>query len=359
MYCVLDLETTGTTTYKRFCNPLDERHSITAAGFLGEGEESVQSYYSPLGLNPEDFDPGPEASMLVGQNLKFDLQWLWKTQWMERFLDSGGQFWDTLSVEYLLSGQIFGKKDLNTLAMKYGGTLKDERVSELFAGGVLAKDIPEDLLVPYMEWDIINTELIFKKQYEEIVNRGMLPLIRAVMAHYMVLTDMEVTGIEFDKQGAEIDLEQHTRTLDKLRASLVEFSPNFPHDQITLNLDSTAHIRAILMGGEVKEVRREALRDSSGQPSLFQSGLKKGQPRFANLKLNIPIAGMLYRDASSQLTFTEGGKISTDESSLAAARKKVGGVAAQFIDALLHYRQVTKLVGTYLYSEKTFFNWNI
>ena len=200
---VLDLETSGRTTYKRFCNPLDSRHRITAVASKIQDDGAVVEYnpvskttsisFQRLFVDPETI------GCVVGQNLKFDLLWFWE-QFISTYLHTGQHIWDTLTVEYLLTGQRDTPRDLNTLALKYGGNIKDDRVGIMFKSGLLAYEIPPDLLLPYAEEDVVNTEIVLQGQLKVARKLSMIPLIKTYMLHYAAVIEMEHNGLYIDRE---------------------------------------------------------------------------------------------------------------------------------------------------------------
>ncbi|WP_033928935.1 hypothetical protein, partial [Vibrio cholerae] len=95
--------------------------------------------------------------LLVGQNIKFDLLWMMKTYPDFREMLPNLCIWDTQLAEYLLTGQDHKMASLNELAVKYGGTLKDDRIAEFWKAGVDTTDIPFPMLEEYQKYDVINT----------------------------------------------------------------------------------------------------------------------------------------------------------------------------------------------------------
>ena len=239
-YCVLDLETSGEKTYKRFCNPLDARHSVTLAAYKMQGESASCIYNErdfKLGLDRDLIfleDRSKRISFLVGQNFKFDMLWFWGESKFQKWIKEGGKIWDTLTVEYLLTGQSSTKKDLDTLAKKYGGTVKDDRVKVMFENGLKSNEIDPSMLIPYALEDVNNTEIVLKKQAKQARQLGMMPLIRCYMDHYLAVTEMEYNGLYIDKELLEKKQKKLEGEIGQLTSELKkivgdpEFNPASP-----------------------------------------------------------------------------------------------------------------------------------
>lgn len=196
-YCVLDLETNGTTTYKRFCNQLDSKHSIQCGSYVFANKD-VQIFRN------KDWSPGVavpavvfSTTLLVGQNFKFDMLWFMGDSNFKVWLDDPNtKVWDTMTVQYLLDGQdSTSARNLDTLAIKYGGVVKDDRIKLMYEEGLQSKDIPPEMLVPYALADAKNTKLIFLRQFEEARRRNLLTLIKVYMRHYLAVTEIEYNGM--------------------------------------------------------------------------------------------------------------------------------------------------------------------
>lgn len=196
-YCVIDLETNGGITHKRLCNQFDAKHSIQCISYSIQGSGSGAIYnetWEPLTTIPTSLFT---HSILVGQNFKFDMLWLCRSEEFREWLSTPtNKVWDTQTVQYLLDGQDNSPRNLDALVNRYGGTLKDDRVKAMYESGLQSKDIPQEILIPYAIEDVKNTELVFRQQYKIASGeRNLLPLIRVYMRHYLALTDIEYNGM--------------------------------------------------------------------------------------------------------------------------------------------------------------------
>lgn len=142
----IDTETHGKQTFGRFCNQFDPEHFIVCST-IKVGDEAVQAVYNKDKFS-EGILPGEafgdlleRCDILVGQNIKFDLLWLWGYAPFQEWLANGGQIWDTKTVEYLLEGQDRQQLyNLDTLAVKYGGKVKNDIIGKLFKGKFTKND---------------------------------------------------------------------------------------------------------------------------------------------------------------------------------------------------------------------------
>ena len=202
-YCIFDLETTIIRSFKRFCNPFDKRNRIVVCAFLLQGEDpeiqhNEDSYYLPL----------DKCNFLVGHNVKFDLLYMWDNPELQQWLKDGGRVWDTMTAEYLLTAQQAKYVSLDKLTEQYGGELKDDRITQLFKAGRGPDTIDPEMLLPYAENDVVNTETIVIAQSERARKKHMMPIILAYMDHYLALSEMEYKGLYFDVKQANILLDK-------------------------------------------------------------------------------------------------------------------------------------------------------
>ena len=165
-----DVETThthkpsgGTTALPYFGNRL------VSIGYKWSDEEQVfyDCYYHetepPTPSAAQDFQTALNyASVLVGQNIKFDLQWI---------RDCGftyeGFIYDTMVTEYVLSKARRWPLGLAALAKKYDTVQKEKDLVEPFmAAGKTFFEIPWEIVKEYGVADVVATEQIALKQLE-------------------------------------------------------------------------------------------------------------------------------------------------------------------------------------------------
>ena len=176
-----DVETThtnkpnsGTTALPYFGNRL------VSIGYkwLGEDEVFYDCYYHadepPTYSAAQDFQTSLNyADIVVGQNIKFDLQWI---------RDCGftyeGHVYDTMVAEYILSKARRWPLGLAALAKKYDTVQKEkDLVQPYLDGGKTFYDIPWEIVREYGIADVISTEQVALKQldafgttFEELYN---------------------------------------------------------------------------------------------------------------------------------------------------------------------------------------------
>ena len=183
-----------------------------------------------------------KADMLVGHNIKFDLNWM-------RYI--GIEFdrcriWCTQVTEFLLRGQRMGELKLSDLSKQYLTIDKKDKVATFWDAGWDTEDIPTNVLLPYLEQDCINALAIYQRQKVRIQEEGMgrINLVQCEMIKS--LSEMECNGLMFDYKIAEMH-EEDLRA--KLRVIDVELKLAFGFD---CNMNSGDELSVALFGGLLK-----------------------------------------------------------------------------------------------------------
>ncbi len=294
-YAVIDLEVSAESSFGRFCNPLDKMNTITSMAFCSNlwPKGQVFTEYAEEGIDRNISLKLGKFDLLVGQNLKFDLLYLWENDSLRGFIKRGGKIWDTMIAEYLLRGQQGlahggtgkGSLSLDALSLQYGGKLKDSKISDMYKAGLKSNQIPKDMLLEYNAADVENTEIVFLAQYKKAEKLGMLPLMGRHMLHALACMEMEYNGMYVDlnianqaQRSLEIDLlnlkENLLKTVNKTWPTELEFS-----------VDSAAHWSAYLFGGTLKYQTKE----DTG--TIFMTGSRAGETRFKNTENQIKVVG--------------------------------------------------------------------
>ena len=187
------------------------------------------------------------------------------------------QLWDTQLAEYILTGQVKQYANLDGLSEKYGGTLKDDQCKDFCDEGVMTEDIPNEIIIPYLKNDVLNTEIVFKAQYQKAKELGMLELIKVQMTALKATTEMEWNGMHFDKEIAKKyaielgDLKYEAASVCDMEAQTL-----FPHEfwENRWNMGSTAHVATALFGGEYKYKAQRPILDEDGNTTAYKSGVR-------------------------------------------------------------------------------------
>ena len=131
---------------------------LVMSGFktLG-GQCCVNIGKTPLSVTQDRFD---ESTLIVGCNLKFDINWARRIG-----VDvSKLVIWDCQLAEFMLGYQKTRYPSMNFMCDKYGIDLKDDEVSQAWEAGIDTDEIPTEIVREYLYGDLDRTEAIFKEQ---------------------------------------------------------------------------------------------------------------------------------------------------------------------------------------------------
>ncbi len=341
-YAVLDLEVSADSTYGRFCNPLDKTNTITSLAMRTGGKTFTK--YSERGIDRDLPMKLSNYELIVGQNLKFDLLYLWENQSLREFVTNGGQIWDTMIAEYLLRGQqgmahggkSRGSLSLDALSVQYGGQLKDSKISDMYKAGLKSNQIPKDMLLEYNAADVENTEIVFRGQYRKAKKLGMLPLIERYMVHALACMEIEYNGMYVDREIAQKAQSSLELRLQDLKESLLQVVNKTWPQEMEFSVDSAQHWSAYMFGGTLKYTTKE----DTG--TVFKSGPKTGEVRYKNIENEIDIVGPFLPPVEAR--GKREGVFSVSEDTITTLQRTH---KHEVFDLLLEYRGVFKLLSTY------------
>lgn len=347
-YCVIDTETNNKNKGDDAIGNFNGNPHCPANGIVHIGYKvSDHGYYKHSHrVTPYPYVSAvPRDSLVVLQNASFDLLYLMKNPEWYKWLATG-HIWCTQLAEYILTGQEAQMISLDELSVKYGGTLKDDRIKELWEAGIDTEDIDDDLILPYMEQDVLNTEIVARAQMAEAYSRGILPLMRIKMDSLLATIEMEYNGVYFDKVKA-LDAALALRVdASMLKRSIEEFiETRLPG--VTGNANSNDHISLALFGGTYKTSRQVELMDSEGAFIRFKSGAKKGHVRTKKVVKELYADALLDPDPAWALKKV--GFYSVNEEVLTDIAKSglAPGAYHGFVNKILRYRSISKDISTY------------
>lgn len=302
--------------------------------------------------------------VVAGHNIPFDAMHVLKDCFPEtraailKRLASGAlTLVDSQDLEYLITGHRDTWSSLDDLLEKYGFEKKKDTLKEYFANGINTDAIPTAELNAYLEHDIFQTAKVLNAQAAAIMEgttataQVELATMRTAMATVMMWNGMpfdlplaKAYAYELEKQIAEIvvEWEEEIKSYGTTHGNpiLSEALRDMARDA----LSSPKKLSNLLYGGQpVKYKERQQV-----------GTYKNGKPKYKTETVEfVPPQGYAFCKPP------EGG--GTDEPSLTALRaekvKLCGGVPTfpintkrciALIDLVLKYRELTKILGTYV-----------
>lgn len=318
---------------------------------------------------------GDPPKILVGHNIKFDIQWLLATEsryaWKILGEGSGGDVtfkewlaenmvWDTMVAEYILTGQRIQMASLAELAQKYCAPQKKSDVlSEHFAnGGKTIAELEPKIVAEYLESDLLATYHVARVQIELAQEKGLLKLCLVQMGALLGITDMEHNGLyvsldrarDIDGQlagsndNAEALLLTQAYKLAKSYNELDKLAvPNFePFSGIAMVVGwgwspaSNHDVTLILFGG--KKVYKE---------KVANGFTKTGKPKLKTVEHKLELAGV-YKNVRETWLTDKGKPSVSDEVIEDMLHSATDKDVISFLGTLREYREYSKLRNTYL-----------
>lgn len=324
-YLVLDVETTITNKG----NPFDQTNKLCYVGITNKVfdiEYSVKPYKALL----EDIQLSLDASdILVGFNIKFDLHWL--RRYGIEF--SSKRIWDCQLVHFILTGQEVTYPSLNKVCEHYGLESKLDEVKEVYwNNGVDTPDIPEDVLVKYLQQDVNLTEQVYLKQLEDVEkNPHLKNLISLHNQDLLTLQEMEFNGLLFNQDWSETlgyELEEQIATLDRKLHSY--------HNYDDFNPNSVDHLSAFLYGGTIKYKHQVPI-------GHYKTGNKKDEVKYKWEEAFLEMPRLVTPLKNTALA--KEGLYSTDDATLRSL--KGNGRSKEILDIIQTRSTLEKRMSTY------------
>lgn len=261
---------------------------------------------------------------IVGFNLQYDLQWLWKLG----ISTEGKRYWCCQVAEFILNNQTTPYPSLDSVAEKYFNEHKLDVVStEYWDKGINTDEIPWAILSEYAEKDAELTEKVYLKQ-KELMPASKRNLVSLNMQDMATLAEMRMAGMKLDETYAQ---QQQASLLSEIESVRVEL--DLLHSVPSFNWSSNDHLSALLYGGVIVEKVRKPV-------GVYKSGLKVGQPRYRIEEVEYHLPRMYQPIKNSAMS--KAGVWSTSEDTLVKLND-----GSTLISGILKIRELTKLYGTY------------
>lgn len=310
---------------------------------------SIEKGDEPYGNKLQEIKQRIESSnLLVGFNIKFDLNWIRRYVPDIRF----PRIWDCQLGAFLLSNQTSPYPSLDSVCSSLDlGSKRTDLVAEYWSNGIDTDRIPDEILSEYLTQDLALTEQVYLKQRELLSNNT---LFKLQCQDLLVLSDMENNGLRYDRSKSKT-------TAEELNAEITDIDKqlNTIAAMDCINWNSTDHVSAILFGGSINV------------PAIIptQRVLKSGEIKHGTKRgfEQIKVAGLLEPDKKTETLPTkewseyklqvenakrkESGQTtyervySVSKESLRSCKAK--GKAKIIIDLLLRRSEVEKLLSTY------------
>lgn len=273
----IDTENTGAQRNK--AHPFDPRNKCVALGVgLYEIGTGVRVCYEELydidGISHSkalDEFLLTKSEVTVGFNLKYDLHWIRRV--LPDFFTHiiAGPIFDCQVAEFVLSYQQTQYPSLNETAIRLGDVGKlDIVATEYWDKGFDTDQVPEPILLQYLERDVDSTAFVFVRQLQEIKANNCGQIIKASMQDQKMLQEIEWNGQLYDTEQSKKAECELAKEMVKVREELCVLT-NATHPQF--NWSSPVQLRSLLYGGTV-------VYDIRVPNGTFKTGQRAGQIKY-------------------------------------------------------------------------------
>jgi len=181
------------------------------------------------------------TNRMVGQNIKFDLNWLRSIG-----IDfSNTKLYCTKIADYLINGSAKIGYSLNSIAERRGISLKHDEVKMYWESGYETSQIPLKILIPYCEHDCEIAMAIYKQQVSELKSMNLVRPATLAFNLTGLLSEIEYNGMFADELLGKVLVSDIQQQLDTIDIGLKELMGD-------INLNSGNELSAALFGGVLK-----------------------------------------------------------------------------------------------------------
>lgn len=195
-YLILDTE----TTILNKGNPFTHDNKLCYTGWKFAGESISTINHITRGLCRDRLQAILDsADTLVCFNAKFDCHWLERIGCNVSRL----RIWDCQYAEFIFHNQLTKYPSLEKASEEYGfGNKLDVVKTEYWDKGIDTPDVPPEIMLEYLEQDVLLTEKLFllqQKRFQED-QKSKWRLFQLHMEDQHCLREMEKNGILYDVQ---------------------------------------------------------------------------------------------------------------------------------------------------------------
>lgn len=265
-----------------------------------------------------------KADFIIAHNVKFECQWLKRIGF-----DIGSKpYWDTMTAEWVLSGNRQWRTNLDACLKRRGMGGKESIIGLLLKLGVCPSTMPRSLLLRYCIRDVTATRELFHDQHNDMQTGAprLIPVVFTRSQTAPVLADIEGNGMVLDPERVEEEYARTDGEFQQVKADMDELTGG-------INARSGVQIAEFVYGKlgfkEKVDRRGKPIRTATGRPKTDEAtllslrattdeqlqfiSLKKQYAKLAsaldkNLKLFVGVCrekgGLLYGSINQGITKT-------------------------------------------------------
>lgn len=269
-----------------------------------------------------------KADLLVGHNIKFDINWL---RWIGISIPNNKLFC-TAVAEYMLRGQRPTiSYSLDACAKRYGLGQKIDKVAEYWDSGYNTDEVPLDILLEYMLQDVELTYQLYLIQKDLLVSKGMATLAKYCFEESGILSEAELSGFEFDKELAERYVEEISTNIKEANEKLKELAG------FEVSITQGQKLSVAMFGGSFKDRERVI------KTQTLKSGKVKEREVWADVQRTYP--GLGFKGDAKWLS-EKTGYYSTSLDALKTYKPRTKE-QKEFLDILFKTKKDIKVIQTF------------
>jgi len=258
MQTVIDCETSyQVVDGKKDPSPFNNKNKLVSLGYNTSTGKSNYLFFAhnqlsdiPLKQNFNELQIIlDQTTLLIGHNIKFDLEWL-----LECGFKYSGLLWDTMVCEYVFARGLKPSFNLNNVAKTYGFEGKDKNIEEYLRQNISFEDIPPTIIETYGRQDVSQTGKIFLQQEERLSKEDNIlkPTVHMSMDFIWPLIAMERNGIKIDTNILKALEQQYTIEYNEIEANLKKIIQQVM-GATPINLNSPEQLSLLIYSRKVKD----------------------------------------------------------------------------------------------------------
>tara|TARA_R110001599_G_scaffold29525_1_gene100822 strand:+ start:455 stop:2569 length:2115 start_codon:yes stop_codon:yes gene_type:complete len=212
------------------------------------------------------------ADLIVGHNIKYDLQWLWAVG-----IRYSGKIHDTMATEYILHRGIRKGLSLGAICEYRDLDIKKSDITkEYWDRGIGYEAMPWSVVKEYGTADILSTRELYLKQVEDLEGTSLQKTVDLTNEMCMCLSEIEKSGMYIDMDvldKVEFDYRVEKKALERR----LKFLVNTYMGDTPVNLSSPEQLSSMIFSRSPKDKKRHKeffQLERSFRPSVSASKFK-------------------------------------------------------------------------------------
>ena len=238
--------------------PHNSNNDLVSIGVVDVDTEEVNYvfiYHREGASSKEDIKKVKEliqnADLLIGHNIKYDLQWLWAVG-----IDYRGSIHDTMAAEYILHRGIRERLSLAAICEARDLDIKKSDITKAYWDkGIGYEAMPLKVVEEYGIADILSTRELYLKQIKDLEDTSLQTTVDLTNSMCMCLSEIESRGLSIDLEeltSVEFNYRMEKNSLERRLKELV----NMYMGDTPINLSSPEQLSMMIFSRVPKSKHR-------------------------------------------------------------------------------------------------------